>query len=153
MKETKIDNIERLVKEVCEKNHVALYDLNLKNTKKGRVLSVEITKIGGVSIDDCEIVSRKLSEYLDDLDLISGKYFLEVSSPGLERYLTQKKHYISAINEKIKVTYKKDDKTETVVGVLIEVLPDEITLKNNEEIKKINFKDIKKAKIVFEFKK
>jgi len=153
MKETKIDNIERLVKEVCEKNHVALYDLNLKNTKKGRVLSVEITKIGGVSIDDCEIVSRKLSEYLDDLDLISGKYFLEVSSPGLERYLTQKKHYISAINEKIKVTYKKDDKTETVVGILIEVLPDEITLKNNEEIKKINFKDIKKAKTVFEFKK
>ncbi len=153
MKAEFLESIERKAKEICEKNRVALYDISYKNTKKGKVLSVEITKIGGVSIDDCEIVSKEISRYLDDSDIIPTKYYLEVSSPGLERMLKQKKHYISAINEKIKVTYKNNDKVETITGTLLEVLPETIKVKGKESLYEILFKDIKKAKTIFEIKK
>ena len=148
-----LEKVEKVAKDICEKHHVGLYDMELKNTKKGKVLSVEITKIGGVSIDDCENVSRNLSAFLDENDLIPGKYYLEVSSPGIERNLTQKKHYVSAINEKVKVTYKTEEATKTVVGILKEVFPEHITVLVEEELEEIKFKDIKKAKTVFELKK
>jgi len=150
-KEENFDALERLVNEACSQNKVALYDFEIKTTKKGKLMLVSITKIGGASIDDCVSVSRMFGNKLDETDYFQGKYYLEVSSPGLERSLTQKKHYVSAINEKIRITYKIDDKTSNIDGILQEVLPDYIkVLKRDEEIQ-IPLKDIKKAKTVFEF--
>ena len=150
-KEEKFDALEKLVHEACSQNKVALYDFEIKTTKKGKLMLVSITKIGGASIDDCVNISRMLGNKLDETDYFQGKYYLEVSSPGLERSLTQKKHYVSAINEKIRITYKIDDKTSNIDGILQEVLPDYIkVLKRDEEIQ-IPLKDIKKAKTVFEF--
>lgn len=150
-KEENFDALERLVNEACSQNKVALYDFEIKTTKKGKLMLVSITKIGGASIDDCVSVSRMFGNKLDETDYFQGKYYLEVSSPGLERNLTQKKHYVSAINEKIRITYKIDDKTSNIDGILQEVLPDYIKVLKRDEEMQIPLKDIKKAKTVFEF--
>ena len=129
-----------------------LYDFEIKQTLKGRIFVIFITKIGGVSIDDCAKVSRELDRILENSELINGSFQLEVSSPGLERALKQKKHYLSAINEMVKITVHHDDINETFIGKLLEVYPDYIIVEmENNKNAEINFSAIKKARTYFEF--
>lgn len=143
--------LEDIAKQACAEYGVSLYDLELLTTQKGEVISIQISKIGGVALDDCTRVNRYMGRILDELDLIPGKYFLEVSSPGLERPLKFKKHYISAINETVQVLYASDNGKETLEGILVEVNPDTIIIKVGEDTREIPFTAIKKAKTVFEF--
>ncbi|HQM79749.1 MAG TPA: ribosome assembly cofactor RimP, partial [Candidatus Syntrophosphaera sp.] len=99
--------------------------------------------------DDCAYFSRALSDELDELDIIPERYFLEVSSPGLERVLKLKSHYASAINEKVAVQWTEGDEKHSAMGTLIEVNDDTITLDDRGKVVEINFKDINRAKTVF----
>lgn len=147
------DEIEALALEACAEHNTALYDIEIKNTLKGRVLLVYITKVDGVQMTDCAAVSRTLSTLLDEKDYIDGSFFLEVSSPGVERSLRLKKHYVGAINETIKIAYAKEGKKVVLSGILVEVLPATFKLRledGSEEV--IDFHDVKKAKTVFDYK-
>ena len=148
-----MEKLENIIKEICKAQHVALYDMEIKPTSKGKVLVIYITKVGGITVSDCQSISRKISNVLDEEDLITGRYFLEVSSPGLERKLTQKKHYKSAINEMVLITYQEEDKTIFKKGKLIEVQPEFLIIKQKDESIKIDFRSIKKAKTVFDDKR
>ncbi len=149
-----LDRLENIAEEICDSLGLSVYDIEHKNTQKGKVIIVYITRIGGVSISDCESVSRNMSDVLDAEDFIPGTFFLEVSSMGLERTLKYKKHYKSAINESIKVTYKdENNKTITVKGILAEVLPDSIKMLSKDEEILLSLNSIKKAKTVFDIKK
>ncbi|MFO7897377.1 MAG: ribosome assembly cofactor RimP [Candidatus Cloacimonadales bacterium] len=149
-----LERLEEITKDACAQHGVALYDLELKHAAKGLVVVVYITKMGGVSVGDCRSVSRSISVVLEEEDLIDERFFLEVSSPGLERQLKLKKHYVSAIGEKIKITFVDEmEKAVTKVGSLKEVMPDHITVEFLEEELPILFKDIKKAKTFFDYKK
>ena len=150
-----LEKIEKIAKEICFENGVSLYDINLHNTRKGKVLAVYIIKIDGVSVEDWKKISRELEEKLDNKDLIKGKYFLEVSSPGLKRPLKLKKHYVSAINEKVRIIYTAEkNKTAKVIGILKEVNPEEIIILTKKGYTlNIKFSNIKKASTYFEFDK
>ncbi len=148
-----LEKIEKIAKEACLQNDVELYDVEIKNTTKGKIILVYLTKINGVSVAECRSVSRTISNVLDMEDIIPGKFFLEVSSPGLERELRLKKHYLIAINEKIKLTFKMEDKIMTEIGILREVLPDLINVEIEDKMVSVFFRDIKKAKTYFDFKK
>ncbi|MCD4819888.1 MAG: ribosome maturation factor RimP [Candidatus Cloacimonetes bacterium] len=148
-----MNRLEEIIRESCLECKVNLYDWELKNAAKGKLLIVFISKIGGVNITDCRIVSRKISNILDDEeDLIPDRFFLEVSSPGLERELKKKAHFTSAINENINVSFSENDKINNVMGILKEVSLESITVETNAEIYKIDFSSIKKAKTYFDFK-
>ncbi len=149
----RFQQLESIAKDICQKHGAALYDLEVKTTRKGMIVAVFLTKIGGVSVDDCAGVSRELDQELDRIDLFPGSYFLEVSSAGLERPLKLKKHFVSAINELVRVTWKEDEKTHTHDGILEEVREDDIVLKVGEESISVPYKEIRKAKTVFEMKK
>jgi ribosome maturation factor RimP len=148
------NELEKIVKYVCEENNTGMYDIDIKNTHKGMVIIVYITKVGGVLIDDCSRIGRKLKEEIETQEIFDGPFFLEVSSPGIERNLRLKRHYASAINEIIKVTYSVDDRKISKIGTLKEVQPDKLVLelKDVNEIVEIYFKDIKKARTYFDFK-
>src|SRR5690606_25253897 len=91
-----LPKMKELAKEVCAQQGCELYDLDFSPGSKGqgRRLLVYVEKRGGVSLEDCERVSKGLSEILDEKDLIpDGEYALEVSSPGLERPLKEKWHF------------------------------------------------------------
>ncbi len=153
-----LDRIKELAERVTQEAGVDLYDIEMKNTNKGKVLRVFITRKEGVTLSDCSRVSRQLSNDLDVIDLIANQYFLEVSSPGLERALKRESQYRQALGEQVKVTYRQDDKNVTVKGLLNDVTAEGITLElkraRQEEVESllIPFKSIKKARTVFEFK-
>ncbi len=147
------ERIEKIAKDACAQHNVSLYDIELKRAAKGLIIIIFITKISGVTIDECKKISRSIAEVLEEEDFIDGRYFLEVSSPGLERELKLKKHYLSAIGEKVKITYEKDGKNRSEIGILKEVLPDSITMDFDGATEDIPFSGIKRSKTYFDYKK
>jgi ribosome maturation factor RimP len=162
------EKLEGLIKVVCTDCGVGYYDLEIKNTQHGLVFCVFITKVNGVNITDCGKVSRELQMALEkDTSFDNVQYTLEVSSPGLERPLKLKKHYLSSINEWLKVSYVLDEKRDTVFGKLVEVHQDFIIILKDENNQpphnpsnlegrckvddtiRIPFSSIKKAKTFF----
>ena len=141
--------IEDIAKRIGQDLHLALYDIDEKLSGKGRIITVYITKIGGVTLDECAQFSKALSEELEAFDLIPERYFLEVSSPGIERPLKLKSHYVSAINEKVAVQWNADGEKKSTMGTLMEVNQDTITLDDRGTIIEIALKDISRAKTVY----
>ena len=145
------ERLETVAKDACTKCGVGLYDVDLIHTQHGKIFCVFITKVDGVNITDCTKVSKEMNIFLDsDTSLIDGPYTLEVSSPGVERPLRLKKHYMSAINELIKITFLNNDKKETITGKLSEVHHDFIIIKNDDDKHQIPFHNIKKAKTCYQ---
>ncbi|MDD5537118.1 MAG: ribosome maturation factor RimP [Candidatus Cloacimonetes bacterium] len=141
--------IEDIAKKICAEMHLAVYDIDEKMSGKGRIIIVYLTKIGGVTLDECARFSRALSEELETFDLIPERYFLEVSSPGLERPLKLKSHWVSAINEKVAVQYSEEEQKRSVMGTLIEVNQDTVVLDDRGEKIEIALKSISTAKTVY----
>ncbi len=76
-----------------------------------------IDKPGGISIDDCEKVSRRLSDMLDEKDFIADSYIMEVSSPGLGRPLKKEKDFRRSLGREVEVrTYRMIDKSKEFIG-------------------------------------
>jgi ribosome maturation factor RimP len=164
-----LEKIRELAKEIALTNGVELYDVEIKNTDKGKVLRVYLTAKDGVTLADCTRVSRLLNRELDVVDLIASNYFLEVSSPGLERALKSVEHYKQAVGEQVKVTFRQEEKNITVQGTLEEVSSQGILISPEEQKSKkkttsgqeavkeeprlsVLFDQIKKARTVYVFK-
>lgn len=141
--------IEDIAKRICSEMNVALYDIDEKMSGKGRIIVVYLTKIGGVTLDEVAKFSRALSSDLDNLDLIPDRYFLEVSSPGLERPLKLKTHWVSAIQEKVAVQYQLEENKHSVMGTLVEVHQDMVVLDDRGERIEIPLRAISRAKTVY----
>lgn len=128
-----------------------LYDVEYIKEGKEYHLCIYIDKIGGIDINDCERVNDAINPILDEADYIKEQYFLEVSSPGLERVLRKDKHFISQIGNEISVKlFKPIEKKKEFIGILENF--DEIgkiTLKVDNTIMKIDLKDIAVAKTIF----
>lgn len=98
---------EKLLLPIAEANHVEIYDIEYVKEGSEWYLRAYIDKEGGVTINDCETVSRALSDELDRTDFIEDAYILEVSSPGLGRTLKKDKHFQKSLMEKVEIkTYK-----------------------------------------------
>lgn len=113
------ERTEKLLEPIADQNGVSIYDVEYVKEGEDYYLRAYIDKEGGVSIDDCEAVSRALSDALDNEDYISDAYILEVSSPGLGRTLKKERHFLNSIGEEVEIkTYKPIDGTKEFVGVL-----------------------------------
>ena len=82
-------------------------------------LRAYIDKEGGISLDDCELISRKVSDWLDKEDFIQDSYILEVSSPGLGRPLKKDKDFARSIGKDVEIRlYKALNKSKEYTGIL-----------------------------------
>ena len=109
-----------------------------------------IDKPEGIDLQDCEKVNDAINDLLDTADYIKEQYFLEVSSPGLERTLRKDKHFQKQIGNEISVKlYKAINKQKEIIGILEEYNENEITIKVNNETIKIDLKNIAIAKTIF----
>lgn len=142
-----MQNLEKLIND-CGAD---LYDTEVANENGRTIYRIYITKAGGVSLDDCEKVSRLLSPIFDVEPPLSGDYTLEVSSPGLERKLEKPNHFTSSIRELVKISALIDGETKKLKGKLISANSDEIELECEDQKLKIKISDIKKAKTYFEW--
>lgn len=96
-----------------------LWDVEYVKEAGQRFLRVYIDKEGGVSIDDCEAVSRPLSDKLDELDPIQESYVFEVSSAGADRVLRKPEHFRQFLGSEVEVRlYRPRDGRKSCVGVL-----------------------------------
>ena len=128
----------------------SIYDVEFVKEGPHKFLRVYVWSEDGVDLDICEKISRELSDYLDREDLIPDAYFLEVSSPGIERVLKTDKHFEGAIGEEIKVKLIKGQDKE-VTGELLSADDMTVTLLSDGEEVKIERKNIAKANVVFKF--
>ena len=142
-----------LAKPIAEENGCFIYDVEFVKEGGIYILRVYIDREDGVDLDVCEVVSRALSEQLDKKDPVKQNYYLEVSSPGIERKLRLPEHFERYMGERIDVGfYKAVNGSKQITAYLEGYDEDEISLKlENEEIIKFNIKETTFIKLHFDF--
>ena len=147
--ETKVEN---LLQDIIENIGYELYDVQYVKEGKDFYLRIVIDKEEGIDLNDCEKVNDAINDILDDADYIKDQYFLEVSSPGLERTLRKNKHFQKQIGNEVSVKlFKPLDKKKEFVGILKSYSEDELILEQEDEEIKIEVKNIALARTVFEW--
>ena len=130
-----------------------LYDVEFVKEGQDYYLRVYIDKKDGeyMGTEDCETVSRNLSDWLDNSDPIEQNYYLEVSSPGLDRVLRKPEHFIKYMGSEVEVSlYKPIDGEKKITGILKEYKEDNLTVELGEGNNLIlSQKDIAKVNLVF----
>ncbi len=117
-----------------KKHDFELVDVEYVKEGGSWYLRAYIDKEGGITIDDCERISRPLSDWLDKEDFIEESYILEVSSPGLGRPLKKDKDFARSIGKNVEVRlFKAVDKRKEFTGVLVSYDKDTVTVQGEEE--------------------
>lgn len=147
---------EELVNPILKEKNLELVDIEYVKEGKNWFLRVYIDKEGGVDITECGEVSELLSEKLDETDPITDAYFLEVSSPGVERPLKTKEDFASNIGKNIFVKlYEPIDDSKEYEGTLVSFKEDIVTMEYKVKTRKkqveIPYKKIAKARIAVTF--
>ena len=143
----------QLIMPVLEQNGFELVDVEYVKEGGNWYMRAYIDTPGGITIGDCETVSRYLSDRLDEKDLIEDAYVLEVSSPGLDRPLKKDKDLLRSIGTRVDVRlYKAASFGKEISGVLREFDPESITIETDEEqMLRIARGDIALVRLAFDF--
>lgn len=140
-----------LIMPVLENAGVGLYDIDYEKEGSDMYLRVYIDKEGGVTIDDCETVSRAFNGILDSEDYIEDAYIFEVSSPGLGRQLKKDIHFEKAIGMSVDVkTYKPIEKCKEFTGILKSFDQNTVTVTVDDKDVEFIRKDIAAVKITLD---
>lgn len=136
-KKTNRREILKIVKQMCltiaDELGFELVDMEYIKEFGSYFLRVYIDKVGGVSTDDCEKMSDQLSTMLDEKDPIKEAYYLEVSSPGLDRPLKTDKDLKRNLNKDVEIRlYKPLDNMKNYEGVLVDFNDDEIIIEDSQ---------------------
>ena len=124
---------EELLTPIAQEDGYEIVDVEYVREGGNRFLRAYVDKPGGITVDDCEAVSRVLSDRLDEEDFIEESYILEVSSPGLGRPLKKEKDYIRNMDELIEIrTYRPIDKQKEFLGVLKAYDDDTVTIEEED---------------------
>lgn len=143
---------EELVMPIVEENGFELVDVEYVKEAGTWYLRVYIDKPGGITIDDCEVVSRRLSDLMDEKDFIDDMYILEVSSPGLGRPLKKDKDFNRSIGQDVDIkTYKAIDKQKEFTGALKAFDADTVTITIDEQDVVFERKNIALIRLAFDF--
>ena len=129
-----------------------LYDVEYAKEGKDYFLRIFIDKPDGIDLNDCEKVNDAINDLLDEADYIKAQYFLEVSSPGIERILRKDKHFNDNIGNEVYIKlFKAIDKKKELSGILKEYDNDCITVEIDNKKISIERKDIALIKTVYEW--
>ena len=106
-RDTYESRVEAYLLPLMEEHNFELVDVEYVKEAGMWYLRAYIDKEGGFTVDDCEMVSRKLSDWLDEKDFIDDSYILEVSSPGLGRQLKKEKDFKRSLGEEVEIKLYK----------------------------------------------
>ena len=148
--------VEELAAPIFQELSLELVDIEYVKEGKNWYLRVYIDKDTGVDIEDCGLVSERLSEKLDEVDPIPHNYFLEVSSPGAERPLKKEKDFEKAIGKNVFVkTYEPIDGEKGFEGKLLEFdgqhLKIEVKIKTRKKTIDIPYEKVASARLAVVF--
>ena len=154
MANNNIENkVQDLLEKIIEDLGYNLYDVEYVKEGKDYILRITIDNETGINIQDCEKVNNGINDILDEADIVKDQYYLEVSSPGLERVLKKENHFLSQIGKKVNVNlFKPIDKKKEFQGILKEYNGSSIVIETEENNIEFNLKDVALVKTVFDFK-
>lgn len=143
------ERVEALIKPKVEAIGYELYDVEYAKEGKNYFLRIFIDNPKGIDLNDCEKVNDEINEILDSANYIKDQYFLEVSSPGIERVLRKDKHLEQNIGKEVNVNlFKKDENGKKELSGILEKFDEEyISIKDEEKNVKIERKNISQIKI------
>lgn len=114
------EKIEELVTKPITDLGYRVYDVMYVKEGKDNFLRIFIDNDKGISLDDCEKVNDAITDMLDEADLIKDQYFLEISSPGVERNIRKDKHFEESIGKEVNIKLFKplENKEKEITGIL-----------------------------------
>ncbi|MCQ2454558.1 MAG: ribosome maturation factor RimP [Clostridia bacterium] len=146
------DKVCSLIEETVKSFGVELWDVAFVKEGASHYLRVFIDKPQGITIDDCTDVSHAIDPIIDEADPIDVSYYLEVSSPGLNRELTKGKHFLSSIGKPVSAKlYKAIDGTKQLFGVLTDYDGGPVIETENGKTYKFSLSEISKINLNEEF--
>lgn len=144
------EKVEDLITSKIEDLGYSLYDVEYVKEGKDYYLRVYIDKENGIDLNDCELVSNNITEILDQADYIKEQYFLEVSSPGIERVLKKDKHLQKNLENKVSVKlFKPIENQKQYVGILKSFDVENVEIENLDKIIKLPRTNIAQIKTVY----
>ena len=150
-----VDRVRAIAARVAGDAGLELVNVDITGTKRDLVVRVFIDKEGGVTIEDCSTVSRKIEDVLDADDFIPTRYVLEVSSPGIERELYSLADFVKFTGQLAKVKTKTAiDEQKTFVGPITEVDGEKITIDDRTKgVVSFEYADVAKANLKIDLSK
>ena len=147
------EKVENLLKEKIEKLGYELYDVLYLKEGKDYTLRIVIDKEKGISLEDCEKVNNEINDILDEADYIKDSYYLEVSSPGIERVLRKDWQLKKYIGTEVRISlFKKDENGfKEHIGILKEVNDEVLTIEQdmqNYYIERKNIAQVVKTEVL-----
>ena len=145
--------VEAFLLPVMEENHFELVDVEYVKEAGTWYLRAYIDKEGGFTVDDCEMVSRRLGDWLDKEDFIDESYILEVSSPGLGRPLKKEKDFKRSMGEQVEIKlYRAVDRQKDFTGALAAYDENTVTIRYEDGSEStFDRKDIALIRLAFDF--
>ncbi|MEF9918692.1 MAG: ribosome maturation factor RimP [Eubacterium sp.] len=152
-KQSKEAMLEALIAPVVLEKGYECADVTFEKAGADWFLTVYIDRPEGISIEDCEVVSRCLSPFLDEKDPIEQSYFLEVSSPGIDRPLKKERDFLKQMDKRIVLSfYAPIDGSKQLSGILKAYTGENLTLQlDNDELKEFEMRGISKVSPEIEF--
>ena len=145
------ENVETLIMPILENLGYSLYDVQYVKEGKDYYLRVFIDKKEGISLEDCEKVNNAITDILDEKNYIKDQYFLEISSPGIERVLRKDKHFKDNIGNKVCINlFKPMEKEKQLIGTLENFDENNVYINCGNTIQ-IDRKNISLIKTVFDW--
>ena len=144
--------VEEKLLPVISDNGYELVDIEFVKEGPNKYLRVYADKEGGITIDDCEIISRALETELEKDDFIEEAYILEVSSPGIDRILKKDFEYTKYKGRLVDIKlYKPVDKVKQIQGNLIGLVDNKIVIEENGKEVSFDKKDVAVCRLAIEF--
>ncbi len=143
-----MSSLETKISDMVRMHGAELYDTETVTENGNTIFRVYVTKKGGVDLDLCAEISNDISPLLDIEPPVSGQYFLEVSSPGIERRLDKPSHFENAIDERVKLKLSDGSK---IKAKIVSANEDSVTVSNRDGEQVIPYSDIRKAKTYFDW--
>ncbi len=146
------EKVEASVKKKIEELGYKLYDVEYVKEGKDYYLRIYIDNEKGIDLNDCELVSNNITEILDKDDFIKEQYFLEVSSPGIERVLKKDRHLEENLENKVSIKlFKPTNNQKQFIGILKKFDETNITIEVENELIDLERTNIAQIKTVFDW--
>lgn len=147
-----IECVEKDLESILLELGLELVDVEFVKEGPNMYLRIYIDKENGVTIDDCQITSRKIEKVLDEKDIIETPYILEVSSPGLDRILKKNKEFERFKGRLVDVKlYKARNGEKNMTATLIKKVDDTLYLENEDGPLELNMKDVAVVRLAITF--
>ena len=145
------EKVEKLLEPKIQEIGYELYDVEYAKEGKNYFLRIIIDKPEGIDLNDCEKVNNEITDMLDEANYIKEQYFLEVSSPGIERVIRKEKHLKQNIGQEIQVKLFRKDQNgkKEYQGKLLDYTSENITIQTSEEKINIERKNISQIRTIY----